>query len=68
MGCDAAGEIRLAQESDVKALIEVDSYRAQISLIEEGLGYTLLPASAIRAELAAKRLEMACPRQSHHLA
>ena len=27
--------------------------------MEEGLGYTLLPASAIRAELAAKRLEMA---------
>lgn len=43
----------------LKALIEVDSYRAQISLMEEGLGYTLLPASAIRAELAAKRLEMA---------
>jgi len=43
----------------LKALIEVDSYRAQISLMEEGVGYTLLPASAIRAELAAKRLEMA---------
>lgn len=41
------------------AMIEADSYRAQISLMEEGLGYTLLPASAIRAELAAKRLEMA---------
>jgi hypothetical protein len=27
--------------------------------MEEGLGYTLLPASAIRAELAARRLEMA---------
>lgn len=43
----------------LKALIEVDSYRAQISLMEEGLSYTLLPASAIRAELAAKRLEIA---------
>src|SRR5712691_2528615 len=43
----------------LKALIEVDSYRAQISLMEEGIGYTLLPASAIRAELAAKRLEIA---------
>jgi hypothetical protein len=43
----------------LKALIEVDSYRAQISLMEEGIGYTLLPASAIRVELAAKRLEMA---------
>jgi LysR family nitrogen assimilation transcriptional regulator len=40
-------------------MIEADSYRAQISLIEEGLGYTLLPPSAIRAELAAQRLEMA---------
>jgi LysR family nitrogen assimilation transcriptional regulator len=40
-------------------LIEADSYRAQISLMEQGLGYTLLPPSAIRAEVAAKRLEMA---------
>ncbi|MDO9057857.1 MAG: LysR substrate-binding domain-containing protein, partial [Bradyrhizobium sp.] len=40
-------------------MMEADSYRAQIALMEEGLGYTLLPASAIRAELAAKRLEMA---------
>lgn len=47
------------RKATIKALIEVDSYRAQISLMEEGLGYTLLPASAIRAELAAKRLEMA---------
>ena len=43
----------------VKPMIEADSYRAQISLMEEGLGYTLLPPSAIRAELAAGRLEMA---------
>jgi LysR family transcriptional regulator, nitrogen assimilation regulatory protein len=43
----------------LNAVIEADSYRAQISLMEEGLGYTLLPASAIRAELAARRLEMA---------
>ena len=42
-------------------MIEVDSYRAQISLMEEGLGYTLLPPSAIRTEVAAKRLEMAAP-------
>jgi DNA-binding transcriptional LysR family regulator len=47
------------RKATLEALIEVDSYRAQISLMEEGLGYTLLPASAIRAELAAKRLEMA---------
>jgi LysR family transcriptional regulator, nitrogen assimilation regulatory protein len=43
----------------LKPLIEADSYRAQISLMEQGLGYTLLPPSAIRAELAAKRIEMA---------
>lgn len=47
------------RKKTLKAMIEVDSYRAQVSLMEEGLGYTLLPASAIRAELAAKRLEMA---------
>ena len=43
----------------INAMIEADSYRAQISMMEEGIGYTLLPPSAIRAELAAKRLEMA---------
>ncbi|MDP3690169.1 LysR substrate-binding domain-containing protein, partial [Bradyrhizobium sp.] len=43
----------------LNTMMEADSYRAQIALMEEGLGYTLLPASAIRAELAAKRLEMA---------
>ena len=47
------------QRLTLNAMIEADSYRAQISLMEEGLGYTLLPPSAIRAELAAKRLEMA---------
>ncbi len=47
------------RKATFKALIEVDSYRAQVSLMEEGLGYTLLPASAIRAELATRRLEMA---------
>jgi LysR family nitrogen assimilation transcriptional regulator len=48
-----------AKKLTLNAMIEADSYRAQISLMEEGLGYTLLPASAIRAELAAQRLEMA---------
>lgn len=47
------------RKATFKALIEVDSYRAQVSLMEEGLGYTLLPASAIRAELLTGRLEMA---------
>jgi DNA-binding transcriptional LysR family regulator len=47
------------QRLTLKPMMEADSYRAQISLMEEGLGYTLLPPSAIRAELAARRLEMA---------
>ena len=33
----------------LNALIKANSYRAQISLMEQGLGYTLLPPSAIRA-------------------
>jgi LysR family nitrogen assimilation transcriptional regulator len=48
-----------AKKLTLNAMIEADSYRAQIALMEEGLGYTLLPPSAIRAELAAGRLEMA---------
>src|SRR5882762_7758348 len=59
-GLRALLEKALAREkSKLDAMIEVDSYRAQISLMEEGLGYTLLPPSAIRTEVAAKRLEMA---------
>ena len=59
-GLRALLEKALAREKlKLDAMIEVDSYRAQISLMEEGLGYTLLPPSAIRTEVAAKRLEMA---------
>jgi LysR family transcriptional regulator, nitrogen assimilation regulatory protein len=59
-GLRALLEKAVAREQlTLNAMIEADSYRAQISLMEEGLGYTLLPPSAIRAELAAKRLEMA---------
>ena len=59
-GLRALLEKALAREKlKIEAMIEVDSYRAQISLMEEGLGYTLLPPSAIRTEVAAKRLEMA---------
>jgi LysR family nitrogen assimilation transcriptional regulator len=59
-GLRALLEKAVAREKlTLSAMIEADSYRAQISLMEEGLGYTLLPASAIRAELAAQRLEMA---------
>jgi Transcriptional regulator len=59
-GLRALLEKAVAREKlTLNAMIEADSYRAQISLMEEGLGYTLLPPSAIRAELAARRLEMA---------
>jgi DNA-binding transcriptional LysR family regulator len=59
-GLRALLEKAVAREKlTLNPLIEADSYRAQISLMEEGLGYTLLPPSAIRAELAAQRLEMA---------
>ena len=39
--------------------LRASNYRAQISLMEEVLGYTLLPPSAIRTEVATKRLEIA---------
>jgi DNA-binding transcriptional LysR family regulator len=59
-GMRALVEKAVAREGlTLKPMIEADSYRAQISLMEEGLGYTLLPPSAIRAELTAQRLEMA---------
>lgn len=39
--------------------IEADSFRVLTSLVEEGLGFTLLPPSSVRAEVAAGRLEIA---------
>jgi LysR family transcriptional regulator, nitrogen assimilation regulatory protein len=42
---------------DVK--LEADSFRVLTSLVEEGLGYTLLPPSSVRHEVAAGRLETA---------
>jgi LysR family nitrogen assimilation transcriptional regulator len=42
---------------DVK--LEADSFRVLTSLVEEGLGYTLLPPSSVRNEVAAGRLETA---------
>ena len=53
------GEGAGARKAEARRHDRGDSYRAQISLMEEGLGYTLLPPSAIRTEVAAKRLEMA---------
>ena len=42
---------------DVK--LEADSFRVLTSLVEEGLGYTLLPPSSVRHEVADGRLEAA---------
>jgi DNA-binding transcriptional LysR family regulator len=42
---------------DVK--LEADSFRVLTSLVEEGLGYTLLPPSSVRNEVATGRLETA---------
>jgi LysR family transcriptional regulator, nitrogen assimilation regulatory protein len=39
--------------------IEADSFRVLTSLVEEGLGYTLLPPSSVRNEVAEGRLETA---------
>jgi LysR family nitrogen assimilation transcriptional regulator len=42
---------------DVK--LEADSFRVLTSLVEEGLGYSLLPPSSVRNEVADGRLEAA---------
>ena len=39
--------------------LEADSFRVLTSLVEEGLGYTLLPPSSVRHEVADGRLETA---------
>jgi DNA-binding transcriptional LysR family regulator len=51
----AAAKKRL--KLDVK--LEADSFRVLTSLVEEGLGYTLLPPSSVRNEVASGRLETA---------
>jgi len=43
----------------LNVLIEADSFRVLTSFVEEGLGVTLLPLSAVRAELGDGRLEAA---------
>ncbi len=40
-------------------VMEADSYRVLTSLVEEGLGFSVLPPSAIRAEIRDGRLEVA---------
>ena len=39
--------------------LEADSFRVLTNLVEEGLGYTLLPPSSVRSEVREKRLEIA---------
>jgi LysR family transcriptional regulator, nitrogen assimilation regulatory protein len=39
--------------------VEADSFRVLTSLVEEGLGYTMLPPSSVRHEVADGRLETA---------
>ena len=39
--------------------VEADSFRVLASLVEEGLGYALLPPSSLRNEVAEGRLEIA---------
>src|SRR6202012_5634108 len=39
--------------------IEADSFRVLTSLVEAGLGYTLLPPSSVRGEIRERRLETA---------
>lgn len=39
--------------------VEADSFRILMSFVEEGLGFTVLPPSAIRSEINLGRLEMA---------
>ena len=47
------------RKSKLDVQIEADSFRVLTSLVEEGLGYTLLPPSSVRNEVAEGRLETA---------
>ncbi|TJW93600.1 transcriptional regulator, partial [Neisseria gonorrhoeae] len=44
---------------DLDVKLEADSFRVLTSLVEEGLGYTMLPPSSVRSEVAEGRLETA---------
>ena len=46
-----------AKKLKLDVQIEADSFRVLTSLVEEGLGYTLLPPSSVRNEVADGRLE-----------
>jgi len=43
----------------VNVVVEADSYRVLTSMVEEGIGHTILPPSAIYAEVQDGRLETA---------
>ena len=47
---------------DVK--LEADSFRVLTSLVEEGLGYTLLPPSSVRNEVAERPAGNGCDRKT----
>lgn len=47
------------QQRPLNIVMEADSYRVLTSLVEEGLGYTVLPPSAIHREVQSGRLEVA---------
>ena len=44
--------------------VEADSFRVLTGLVEEGLGYALLPPSSVRSEVADGRLEVAAIAKS----
>lgn len=46
------------QQQPLNIVMEADSYRVLTSLVEEGLGYTVLPPSAIAREVQDGRLEI----------
>ncbi|WP_204270729.1 LysR substrate-binding domain-containing protein, partial [Escherichia coli] len=44
---------------DLDVKLEADSFRVLTSLVEEGLGYTMLPPSSVLSEVAEGRLDRA---------
>src|SRR6266446_4958400 len=54
-----SADLHLSVQSLGRDKIEADSFRVLTSLVEEGLGYALLPPSSVRQEVADGRLEIA---------
>ena len=55
---------RQRQKLKLDVQIEAESFRVLTSLVEEGLGYALLPPSSVRSEVADGRLEIAAISKS----